>query len=74
MRVIGPAVSWLGAIGRMPWPLISPTVGLTPTQPWAEAGHRIEPSVSVPTVRVARPSAAAAAEPLDEPHGVIVVS
>ena len=41
-----------------------------PTTPFAPDGHTIEPSVSVPMVTLARFAAAAAAEPLLEPHGL----
>ena len=68
-RVIGPAQSWLVAIGRIPSPLTRPSVGFTPTRLCASLGQMIEPSVSVPTVSVASPSAAAAPDPLLDPHG-----
>ena len=38
VRVIGPAVSWLEAIGTIPVRLTRPTVGLTPTAELAVAG------------------------------------
>ena len=38
VRVIGPAVSWLCAIGRMPARLTRPTVGFTVTTPFWLAG------------------------------------
>ena len=63
VRVIGPAVSWLAAIGMMPCCETSPIVGLIPTRFCSPAGQRIEPSVSVPTASVARLAAAAVAEP-----------
>ena len=62
------------AIGRMPAPGTRPSVGLSPTRLCASRGQRIEPSVSVPTVTVASPSAAAAPEPLLEPLGVRLTS
>ena len=40
-----------------------------PTMPLAPDGQTIEPSVSVPTVTVARSAAAATPEPELEPHG-----
>ena len=49
VRAIGPAVSWLCAIGMIPARLINPSVGLIPTTLFIDAGQRIEPSVSVPT-------------------------
>ena len=67
VRVIGPAVSWVAEIGRMPARLTRPTVGRRPTMPcWAD-GLTIEPEVSVPIVTAARPAAAAEPEPELEP-------
>jgi hypothetical protein len=74
VRAIGPAVSWLCAIGMMPSRLTSPSVGLIPTMPLMLAGHTIDPSVSVPMASIARFAATATPEPLDEPHGVRSVS
>ena len=54
VRVIGPAVSWLWAMGMMPVRLTRPSVGLMPTRPQLLDGDTIEPSVSVPTATVAR--------------------
>ncbi len=54
----------------MPRRLISPPVGLMPTIPQALAGHRIEPSVSVPTASGASAAATPAAEPELEPDGL----
>src|SRR5215475_14055223 len=70
LRVIGPAVSCCAEIGMTPVRLTRPSVGLMPTSSFAPDGHTIEPSVSVPMVTVARSAATAAAEPLDEPHGL----
>jgi hypothetical protein len=42
-----------------------PTVGLMPTQPFNEAGHTIDPSVSLPTASGASPAAIAAPDPDD---------
>ncbi|MNM95088.1 hypothetical protein D3C81_1075150 [compost metagenome] len=69
VRVIGPGVSSLWVTGTMPLRLSSPTVGLRPTTPLSDAGQMIEPEVSVPTVRGAKPAATATAEPELEPHG-----
>ena len=69
MRAIGPAVSWLAAMGMMPACETSPIVGLMPTTFCSPAGHRIDPSVSVPTASVARLAATTVAEPDDDPHG-----
>ena len=62
VRAIGPAVSWLWAIGTMPVRLTSPSVGLMPTSELTCEGETIDPSVSVPTAIVARLAATAAAE------------
>src|SRR5690242_579014 len=67
---MGPAVSWLCAIGTMPVRLTSPSVGLMPTSPLLVAGDTIEPSVSVPTATAARLAAIAAPEPELEPDGL----
>jgi hypothetical protein len=74
VRVIGPGVSWLSAIGSTPVRLTRPSVGFSPTRLCDWDGLVIEPSVSVPTVSGARPSAAAVPEPLLDPLGVIDVS
>src|SRR5690606_7747433 len=67
VRVIGPAVSWLCAIGMMPLRLTSPSVGFTPTrQAWFD-GETIDPSVSVPTPAAARLAATATAVPELDP-------
>ena len=70
VRAIGPAVSWLCAIGTMPVRLISPRVGLRPTMPFTLAGETIDPSVSVPTAAAARLAAAATADPELDPDGL----
>src|SRR5256886_3566058 len=49
VRAIGPAVSWLWAMGTMPLRDTRPSVGLIPTSEQADDGQTIEPSVSVPT-------------------------
>src|SRR6266436_6117439 len=69
VRHIGPAVSWLWAIGIMPSCDIKPTVGLSPTTRLFPDGQTTEPSVSVPTVAAHKFVAAATAEPELEPHG-----
>ena len=72
VRVIGPAVSWLCEIGRIPARLISPTVGFTVTTPLWLAGDSSEPEVSVPMVATASPAATATPDPaLDPPGGTI---
>ena len=70
VRAIGPAVSWLCAIGMMPALLTRPSVGLMPTMPQVWLGQMMEPSVSVPTAAAQRLAATAAPEPDDEPHGL----
>src|SRR5262245_40136267 len=67
VRAIGPAVSWLCAIGTMPARLTSPSVGLIPTSPLVFDGETIDPSVSVPTATAARLAAIAAPEPELDP-------
>ena len=71
---MGPAVSWLCAIGMMPLRLRRPSVGLIPTMPLIPDGHMTEPSVSVPTATLVRFAATATPEPLEEPQGVRSVS
>ena len=70
VRAIGPAVSWLCAIGMMPARLTSPTVGLMPTRPQLDDGQTIEPSVSVPIAAAQKLAAAATPEPELDPHGL----
>src|SRR5215470_13640372 len=70
VRAIGPAVSWLCAIGTMPARLTRPSVGLIPTRLFTDAGHVIEPSVSVPTPAAARLAAIAAPVPELDPHAL----
>ena len=70
MRVIGPAVSCEIEIGMMPLRLTTPTVGLRPTSPLTAAGHRMLPSVSVPTPSAARLAAIAVPVPALDPHGL----
>ncbi len=70
VRHIGPAVSWLCAIGMMPERLTRPTVGFNPTSEFAPDGQTMEPSVSVPTPTAARLAAIAAPVPELEPHGL----
>src|SRR5260370_37797318 len=64
VRHMGPAVSWLCAMGMMPARLINPKVGLMPTSEFAFAGQTTEPSVSVPIPIAER--FAATAEPVAE--------
>ena len=69
VRVIGPAESWLAAMGMMPARLTSPTVGLIPTTPQYEAGETMEPLVSVPMASAAKFAETPAAEPELDPDG-----
>src|SRR5689334_13408320 len=70
VRAIGPAVSWLWEIGMIPERLTRPNVGLMPTSPFADDGHTIDPSVSVPTPTAARLAEIDAPVPELEPHGL----
>src|SRR5262245_17199885 len=70
LRVIGPAVPCSAEIGTTPERLTRPSVGLIPTSELAPDGQTIDPSVSVPMVTVARLAAAAAPDPLLDPHGL----
>ena len=70
VAAMGPAVSCSAEIGTMPARLMSPSVGLIPTTPQADAGDTIEPSVSVPTASGAIPAATATAEPELDPDGL----
>src|ERR1700694_1028200 len=70
VRAIGPAVSWLCAMGTIPAPSINPSVGFTPTREHAPEGQTIEPSVSVPTPTAAKLAAIAAPVPELEPQGL----
>src|SRR6187455_2418900 len=69
VRACGPTVSCVCEIGTTPARLVRPTVGLTPTTPFALAGHTMLPSVSVPNETAAKLAVAAAPEPELEPHG-----
>jgi hypothetical protein len=70
VRVIGPAVSWLWAIGITPLLETKPSVGFSPTIPQIEAGQTMEPSVSVPMPTAAKFAAIAAPVPELDPHGL----
>ncbi len=54
----------------MPARLRSPSVGLMPAFALAPAGHRIEPSVSVPTAATARLADTMTPDPELEPQGL----
>src|SRR5690606_5524941 len=66
---IGPAASWVCAIGMMPVREMRPSVGLIPTTPFEFAGQMIDPFVSVPTAAAMRFAEGATPEPELEPHG-----
>ncbi len=70
VRVIGPAMSCVSAAGMIPLRLTSPRVGRRPTRSQAEAGERIEFTVSLPRLTAAMFAATAAAGPPLEPPGV----
>src|SRR6185503_11094463 len=70
VRACGPTVSCVCEIGTTPARLVSPTVGLMPTTPFALEGHTMLPSVSVPSVRAAKLAVAAAPDPALEPQGL----
>src|ERR1041384_2007258 len=70
VRHIGPAVSWLCAIGMTPDRLTSPSVGCNPTSELAPDGQTIEPSVSVPTPTAAKFAEIAAPVPELDPQGL----
>src|SRR5258708_5249671 len=70
VRPMGPAVSWLWAMGIMPSCDIRPTVGFRPTIRLLEAGQVIEPSVSVPRAAAHILVAAATVEPEVEREAV----
>src|ERR1044072_3883333 len=67
---MGPAVSWLCAIGMIPARLTRPIVGLMPTSEFADDGQTTDPSVSVPIAAAHRFAATAAPEPELDPHGL----
>src|SRR5947199_3443083 len=70
VRAMGPGVSCVWEMGITPARLISTTVGLMPTIPFAEEGLTMEPSVSVPTTTTQRFAATATADPELEPEGL----
>jgi hypothetical protein len=74
VRAIGPAASWVSDTGMSPAQLKRPLVGRMPTNALAEAGERIELTVSLPVPASARLAATAAQVPPLEPPGVRVRS
>src|SRR3989440_5998720 len=67
---MGPAVSWLCAMGMTPARLTRPSVGLIPTIEQQVEGDTMEPSVSVPMAPAHRLAATATPEPELDPEGV----
>src|SRR5256885_3337375 len=67
---MGPAVSWLCAMGTIPARFTRSSVGLIPTMPHIDEGQTTEPSVSVPMATAQRFAAIAAPDPELEPHGL----
>jgi len=65
--VSGPITSKDIAKSRSPYRETAPYVGFSPVTPQCDAGFRIEPPVSEPSVKSARSAAIAAAGPEDEP-------
>src|SRR5688572_24139180 len=73
VRVCGPTVSCVCEMGTTPARLVSPTVGLRPTTPFALPGHTILPSVSVPNDKAAKFAVAAAPDPELDPQGLRLI-
>ena len=70
VRAMGPAVSWLCAMGMMPERPTSPTVGLIPTMPLSDDG-RDDRSIRFRTDgSSAKLAEAAAPDPELDPHGL----
>src|SRR5690606_10944672 len=70
----GPAASWLSQTGIRPPRLTRPRVGRNPTSACADAGDRMELTVSVPSPTRPYPAANAAPVPPHDPPGVRVMS
>lgn len=69
VQVSGPKWSNVGESVVAPCPETRPYVGFSPTAPQWNAGPRVDPLVSEPTVTRTSPAATAAPEPDDEPLG-----
>src|SRR5258707_4301254 len=69
VRPWAPIISCVCEMGTTPARLVSPTVGLMPTTPFALAGQTMLPSVSLPNDTAAKFAEAAAPEPELEPQG-----
>src|SRR6266852_861984 len=70
VRVIGPAISCVSAAGMIPLRLTRPRVGRRPTTSQADAGERIELTVSDPRPTATMFAATATAVPPLDPPGV----
>src|SRR6266436_5693314 len=70
VRPCGPTVSCVCEMGTTPARLVSPTVGLIPTTPFALAGQTMLPSVSLPNETAAKFAEAPAPEPELDPQGL----
>src|SRR4051812_49700623 len=69
VRACGPTVSCVCEMGTTPARLVSPTVGLIATTPFALPGQTMLPSVSEPNETAAKFADAAAPDPALEPQG-----
>src|SRR5215472_4370648 len=70
----GPMWSSEDAKAISPYRETRPYVGISPTTPQKDAGWRIDPPVSDPSVNTAMSAATAAADPPDDPPGTRVKS
>src|SRR5271169_6464684 len=68
LRAMGPILSMLGARAMAPYRLTRPYVGRRPLMPQKEAGQTMEPQVSVPMAKAAKPAETMAPEPEEEPQ------
>src|SRR6266699_4040983 len=74
LRAMGPILSMEGASAIAPYRLTRPYVGRRPLTPQNAEGQMMEPHVSVPIAKAARPAATIAPEPEDDPQVQQVVS
>ena len=65
---MGPILSIEYASAIAPYRLTRPSVGRSPVIPVNPDGQMIDPQVSVPMAKAAKPAATTAADPLEEPH------
>ena len=66
---MGPALSSVRAMGRMPWEDSAPWGGFNPVTPLSVAQPTMEKEVSVPMAAAHRPADMATAEPVLDPLG-----